>query len=632
MCGIWISIGFPAPREAITAVVHRGPDGEGWTHATTPAGPLIMGHRRLAIVDISDAGLQPMFRGRLAITYNGEIYNYIELREELIALGSVFTSGTDTEVVLAAYAQWGEGCLARFNGIFAFAIHDKARGLVFAARDRFGVKPLYLWQSRVGLALCSEIKQIFAMTEIERRFNPRRLYDFLTGGLLDHSSDTMFAGIHQLRGGECLTVSLSSWRPGTVVEPRRWYNLPQEECDSPSMIDAAESFAGLLDDAVRLQLRADVPIGSCLSGGLDSSSIVILANRHLRCIGAEAYQTTFSAVYNDPCADERRFIDAVTQMTGATAHYTMPSPLDLPAVLELIHWHQDEPFGSSSIYAQWEVFRLAHRAGVKVMLDGQGADEQLGGYHHMFGTFHAGLARRLRWATLLRELSARRRRHNVSWKAVSRAFAIAMAPPGLLEALVRLRFGTAAPLHLQSEVWGLNKPYRSPVTSAVIEAGLKPIRTLGELCRAQVTSINLPALLHYEDRNSMAHAIEARVPFLDHRIVEFAIRLGDAHKIVDGETKAVLRRGMSDILPPAVRDRQDKLGFPTPEKSWLAGPLAGLVRDETEAVLARFPSLFHAGVLRSRSKAMLSGEAPFDFWLWRVVSFGVWSRVFNVQA
>jgi asparagine synthase (glutamine-hydrolysing) len=632
MCGIWLSLGITVSREAITAVAHRGPDGEGWTEQATPAGLLAMGHRRLAIVDTSDAGLQPMRRGPLSITYNGEVYNYVELREELAGLGHVFSSASDTEVMLAAYDQWGEACLARFNGIFAFAIHDAARGIVFAARDRFGVKPLYLWQGPEGFALASEIKQILTLDAVPARIERRRVYDFLSGGLLDHSGDTMFASIRQLRGGERLTVDLARWKPGQVVEPRRWYALPAPGSLSLSMTDAATQFAELLEDAVRLQLRADVPVGSCLSGGLDSSSIVMLANRHLRGVGAQAQQNTFSAVYDDPAVDERRFIEAVTEATGAASHYTTPAPQDLPGVLERMHWHQDEPFGSTSIYAQWEVFRLAHESGVTVMLDGQGADEQLGGYHHMFGTYHAGLFRRLRWARLLREVSSRQRRHAAPWPAILRSMAIALVPPAGLDALVRRRYGTAAPLHLEPGAWGMEgDPYRSPVASAIAETGLPPVRTLGDLCRAQVESINLPALLHYEDRNSMAHAIEARVPFLDHRLVELSIGLGDEHKIVDGETKAVLRRAMASVLPPAVRNRQDKLGFPTPEKTWLAGPLADLLRREIDDVLARFPGFFRADVLQERSKAMLAGRQTFDFWLWRVVSFGVWTRVFNVS-
>lgn len=630
MCGIWLSLGVDATREAITAVAHRGPDGEGWRECATRVGKLAMGHRRLAIVDTSDAGLQPMTRGPLTITYNGEVYNYIELREELSALGHRFASGTDTEVILAAFAQWGEECLARFNGIFAFAIHDEATGRVFAARDRFGVKPLYLWEGSEGLALASEIKQILTLGCVGRRMNRRKVYDFLSGGLLDHGDETMFADVRQLRGGECLTVDLARWSPGDRVAIRRWYVLAAREEPATSMEQAAEKFAELLDDAVRMQLRADVPVGSCLSGGLDSSSIVMLANRHLRGLGAHDRQNTFSAVYDDPSVDERRYIEAVLQATGAAGHFVTPAPGGLPGVLERMHWHQDEPFGSTSIYAQWEVFRLAHGAGVKVMLDGQGADEQLGGYHHMFGTYHAGLLKRMRWARLLREMSARRRRHDVHWAAVMRSAAVALAPPGMLESLVRARFGTAAPLHLQPGAWDHDLPARSPVGGALREANLGPVRTLGDLCRAQVSSINLPALLHYEDRNSMAHAIEARVPFLDHRLVEFSIGLGDAHKIVDGETKAVMRRAMADVLPPAVRDRQDKLGFPTPEKTWLSGPLSGLLRQELDAVVSRFPDMFRVDVLRQRASAMLAGERPFDFWLWRVVSLGVWARVFEV--
>lgn len=631
MCGIWLSVAVPASREAIRVVAHRGPDGEGWSQVGTAAGPLAIGHRRLAIIDTSDAGLQPMSRGPLSITYNGEVYNYIELRDELASLGHHFSSDSDTEVILAAYAQWGNACLQRFNGIFAFAIHDQARSRVFAARDRFGVKPLYIWQGKEGVAFASEIKQILTLGSVSRAMNRHRVYDFLSGGLLDHGHDTMFAQVRQLRGGEHVTIDLERWKPGEPIEVRRWYTLPEANASVHTMAEAAESFAHLLEDAVRLQLRADVRVGSCLSGGLDSSAIVMLVNRRLAAAGAQERQFTFSAVYDDPKVDERPYIEAVVQATGASAHFTTPSPDALPSLLEQMHWHQDEPFGSTSIYAQWEVFRLAAQLGVKVMLDGQGADEQLGGYHFMFGSYHAGLIRTLRVGRLLREMSARRNRHSVCWPTVLRSAAVALTPPGVIDSLMRVRYGTAAPPHLQPDAWDLpSPPSRNPAAAAITEAGLPRTKTLDDLCRAQMVSTNLPALLHYEDRNSMAHSVEARVPFLDHRVVEFSIGLGATHKIVNGETKAVLRRAMANLLPPVVRDRQDKLGFPTPEKTWLAGPLAGLLRDDLEGVVRRFPGLFRVEVLNQRAVAMLSGQQPFDFWLWRVVSLGVWSRVFGV--
>jgi asparagine synthase (glutamine-hydrolysing) len=631
MCGIWLSVGPQAPRSAISLVAHRGPDGEGWDERQTPAGVLAMGHRRLAIVDTSDAGLQPMSRGTLTIVYNGEVYNYLELRRELETAGRAFATGTDTEVILAGYEAWGEACLERFNGIFAFAIYDSARERVFAARDRFGVKPLYVWQGREGLALASEIKQLLALPCVGRRMDRRRVYDFLAGGLLDHSGGTLFAEVGQLKGGECFTIDLRAWRPGEPVAPQRWYVLPQPGSLSLDLPDATARYAELLEDAVRLQLRADVPVGSCLSGGLDSSSIVMLANGILRRQGQQGQQNTFSAVYDDPAVDERRYVQAVVEATGARSHFTTPSPEDLSAALERLHWHQDEPFGSTSIFAQWEVFRLAHASGVTVMLDGQGADEQLGGYHHMFGTFHAGLLRRLAFARVLREARAQHRRHGIPVPAVLRSALLALVPPGWLDPLLRHRHGTAAPLHLTPQAWEMGMPSRSPVPQALREAGLPPVRSLGDLCRAQVQSINLPALLHYEDRNSMAHGIEARVPFLDHRLVELAIGLGDRHKIVDGETKVLLRQAMAKVLPSVVQHRQDKLGFPTPEKRWVTGPLHGLLTRELAEVVSRFPGLFRPDVLGQRTKAMLAGDRPFDFWLWRVVSFGVWSRVFDVR-
>jgi asparagine synthase (glutamine-hydrolysing) len=379
-----------------------------------------LGHRRLSIVDVSPAGHAPLsYRGRYWITYNGEVYNYLELRAELEALGHRFVSHTDTEVVLAAFDQWGAASLSRMNGMFAFAIADRERLTVFVARDRWGIKPLYYWASPAGfMAFGSEIKQFSVLPGWSPRMNGQRVYDFLNWRVTDHTAETLFAGVHQLRGGEYLELpwpapgASAGCAPNAPMATRRWYEL-RPALFSGSFDDAAARFRELLTDSVRLRLRADVPVGSCLSGGLDSSSIVCAMDRLLRA-GGGGVQKTFSAYSEDPRFDEREYVEEVVRHTAVEPHAVTPGMDGAFDALGCMTWHQDEPFSSTSIYAQWNVFRLARENGVVVMLDGQGADEQLAGYHTFFAPRFAGLLTAGRLPTLWSEVRATRRLHGLS--------------------------------------------------------------------------------------------------------------------------------------------------------------------------------------------------------------------------
>ena len=378
---------------------------------------LALGHRRLSIVDLSPMGHQPMSSadGRYWIVYNGEVYNHVELRAELEACGYQFVSHSDTEVIIAAYREWGKEAVTRFNGMFGFLIYDREQCSLFVARDRFGVKPLYYQVTESGIAFASEIKQFTVLPHWQAQMNGQRVYDFLNWGITDHTDETLFAGVFQLRGGQALELDLQAitdgrqhYVAGGKLPVFSWYQLKPQPFVG-TMSDASEQFRDKLVDAVRLRLRADVPVGSCLSGGLDSSSIVCIANQLLREQDAHSLQKTFSACADVAKFDERKWIDIVVNATDVDAHYVYPALSGLFDEAPAITWHQDEPFGSTSIYAQWSVFRLAAEQKVKVMLDGQGADEQLAGYHGFFGPHLATLFKSLRWTTLLQEASDMRR-------------------------------------------------------------------------------------------------------------------------------------------------------------------------------------------------------------------------------
>ena len=628
MCGIFASLGFPPNKANIDIVSHRGPDGSGWKVFETSRGPLALGHRRLAIIDLTEAGHQPMgyADGRYWMVYNGEIYNYLELKCELEALGWVFTSHSDSEVLMAAYAQWGEDALPRLMGMFALVIWDARERRLFMARDRFGIKPLYLASSSRGIAAGSEIKQLLNLPGISRRMNIARIRDYLASGISEHTAETMFADVQQLRGGECVTLDLAKWSPGEALPIRRWYGILTSGGLELSEQEAGERFRDLLTNSVQMHLRSDVPVGSCLSGGLDSSSLVCLMDQLLREQNVTVPINTISACYKEKEVDERPFMEAVVGSVHSKPHYVYPTVNDAIEQAEKITWHQDEPYGSTSIFAQWSVFSAARQAGVKVMLDGQGADEQLAGYHSGFYYYMADLVRRQKWLALARAVEQRRAFHGLSYLDQLRGLTIPFVPRRLL--------GRGKQM-LGMPDWLASDAFRTHVngdafSTALAGIGVGPVRSIGDLCVAMTQGSNLTMLLHWEDRNSMAHGIEARVPFLDHRLVEFSIGLGESHKIVHGDTKRVLRRAMAGVLPSEVANRRDKLGFATPEQTWFRGPLRQAIEAGVEDTLARFPGLLHPDNTRRLTQQMLTGDRPLDFTAWRIVNVGIWGRVFDV--
>jgi asparagine synthase (glutamine-hydrolysing) len=631
MCGIYGSIGFAPDEARIDIVANRGPDGRGWQEFTSPVGPVALGHRRLAIIDVRDVGLQPMVdcSGRFHLVFNGELYNYLELRDELKASGEIFRTETDSEVLLRAYAVWGEAALNRFRGMFAFLIWDEHKKRMFVARDRFGIKPLYMFNGARGVAFASEIKQLLGLPGLSGRMNIARVHDFLASGISDHTAETMFDGVTQLRAGECAVIEMDC--TGTIaLRLRRWYEIMDPDRRLVlSEDEAAERFRALLTDSVRVHLRSDVPVGSCLSGGLDSSSIVCLMAEMLVAQNSGARVNTVSACYVEKSIDEKPFMDAVVARSGALPHYIFPRADDVFAHASEITWHQDEPFGSTSIFAQWCVFAEAKRVGIKVMLDGQGADEQLAGYHASFAYYLANLMRHGRLLTAARTLRQRSETHGAPISDQVKHMIVALLPSWLAARLRRQRRALAEHDWLASNGENSDNPHGA-LESARVLLGLPAIKDLATYCYALTFASNLQMLLHWEDRNSMAHSVEARVPFVDHPLVEFSLQLGNDHKIVGSDTKRVLRGAMSNILPPNVRDRRDKLGFATPEQGWFRGPLKQFVRQGIEATLDRYPELFNKKGTRYLAQTMLNGARPVDFTLWRIINLGIWGERFRV--
>jgi asparagine synthase (glutamine-hydrolysing) len=434
----------------------------------------------------------------------------------------------------------------------------------------------------------------------------------------------------QLRGGECAVVDAGDTGP-VQVRVRRWYAITDPNAHlALSEDEAAEQFRALFTDAVRVHLRSDVPVGSCLSGGLDSSSIVCLMADMLDRRSGGARVNTVSACYAEKGVDEKPYMDAVVKQAKATPHYVFPRAEDVFARAADITWHQDEPFGSTSIFAQWCVFEEAKRTGIKVMLDGQGADEQLAGYHGSFPYYLSDLVRRGRWLMLARTISERARMHGVPVGEQVQRFIVPLLPARLATLMRRQHQALVRHDWLGSNTLRAYAQQPSAFQLASDLHGLPPVTDIATLCLTLTFASNLQLLLHWEDRNSMSHSVEARVPFVDHPLVEFSLMLGNDHKIVGGDTKRVLRRAMDGILPEVIRERRDKLGFATPEETWFRGPLKGLILEGIEATLKRYPGLLNAHGTRALAADMLDGKRPVDFTLWRIVNLGLWGERFAV--
>ena len=628
MCGISVIVGRSgdlaaeqACRLATEAVIHRGPDGMGCHQVGSAedrsgSSSVWMGHTRLAIVDLTSGGRQPMSTPdqRYSIVYNGEVYNHRELRENLISEGVSFQSHCDTEVVLQAYVKWGALALDRFNGMFSFVIHDAQEKRLFVARDRFGIKPLYYWQMPDGgLAIGSEIKQFTVLPNWRAELSHQGAYDYVAWGFTDHTEGTLFSGVKQLLPGHRLSYDVEGGH--LICQP--WYRLSERKYTG-TMSQAVEACHYLLREAVSLRLRADVEVGSCLSGGLDSSSIVCLVNELLG-DSAVKQQKTFTAASRVAAVNERHYAEAVAHACCVEGHYCYPESDGLLSDLSDVLWHQDEPFGSTSIYAQWCVFRSAKTAGIKVMLDGQGADEQLGGYHGFFKSHCVDLLKELRWIALSRELAAIRRLHGLSSTGVG---VIGQMLPRRLRGYLRRHIAGVSDGSRLVRLAGLAVEERHPferVAGATFDAQR----------RLQLASASVPALLRYEDRDSMAHSIEARTPFLDHRLVEFLMSLPGEYLIKNGMTKAVLRAAMRGVLPEKIRTRVDKIGFATPEEVWMKKNARQFVQLAEESVSAS------QGFLDGRAVRyvadVLEGRGPFTPLIWRIICFGHWMDRFSVR-
>lgn len=595
-------------KKMIDRLAHRGPDGEGvWINKE---GSIGMGHRRLAIIDPSALSAQPMhFLQRYTITYNGCIYNYREIKASLLKQGYSFATQSDTEVILAAYDCYQEKCLSLFDGMFAFAIWDEKEKVFFAARDRFGEKPFYYAQRQEAFYFASEMKALWSLG-FSNKPEERMMLNYITLGYVQNPSNksqTFYPGLLSLPPAHYLSYQLYN----NKLETTAYFNIDKQYTQDISFEQASMHLAEMLESSIRLRLRSDMPIGFNLSGGLDSSTIVTLANEITK---SSNNLKTFSAVFPEFEKDETSYIQQLISQTNVQNYTVTPTAEELIRDLIKISWHQEEPFPSSGIYAQYRILELARQHEIKVVLDGQGADESLAGYHKYIHWFLQEVLSHHRFGKFSKERKFLAE-NNIQIKWDIRNIIAAFLPSHVAIALEKAEYKRI-----------INHPY---INKSLIlqskgrewEGVDKPIITkLNDILYFNTMCNGLEELLRYADRNAAAHGIEARFPFLQHHLVSFIFSLPSSFKINNGFTKWILRKTMENKLPEKITWRTNKVGFEPPQKKWMEDKRLGDLIHECKRALVN-NQLLIPEVLNKKVVPMNEHEANnFD---WRYLSAGL---------
>ena len=623
MCGFVGMIGLdgagtdPQLIDRMSAMLrHRGPDDVG-AYISDSVG---FGFRRLSILDLSATGHQPMVSedGQVVLVFNGEIYNYLELRSELQTLGHEFRSRCDSEVLLQSYLQWGTACVEKFNGMWAFLIHDGRKRKIFGSRDRFGKKPLYYYRRDGYVFFASEIKAILSSGRYVGGPNWKTISQFLIQNELESTNETFYLGIEQLPAGTALELDLHGGY-------REWAYWSIADLPKATLINPEDLFYETFQDAMRLRLRSDVPVGVLLSGGMDSTSIACT----LKAINGDAHRNpVYAFSFQAREFDESRYIDDTVKQTGVTLVHFSPDPNQLWEALQRVLWFQDEPVHSMSAVITFELCRLAAARGVKVLLNGGGPDEFLG-YFSFFLNYWCTLVATGQFREAWQEICAYRNVHGgnpeIFFLQSVYSYLISLARPF---SAYRKIAGWKSRLQTQHRSWFSSELFdhlpseRSEYDNPDIDVAL----------RKAVERTPLPLYLRINDRSSMAHSIEQRMPFLDYRLVSLAFQLPANWKMRGPWNKYILRQAMRGRIPESVRGRLDKMGFPVPAKTWFGGPLHGRIHDVLNSQAVRERGIYNVDTIRRDLALQEQGKIDVSVGLFRLAQFELWSKICNSHA
>jgi len=612
MCGICGIINFNKQpvcetpiRKMMQIMKHRGPDDEG-VFMDKNVG---LGFVRLSIIDLSKSGNQPMSSNddRYVIVFNGEIYNYIEIRKELKLKGHVFKTNSDTEVLLAAYMEWGEECLHRFNGMWAFVIYDRFKKKLFAARDRYGIKPFYYLKTVNCLAFASEIPPLLSLLERKPSPDQQSIFDYLVFNRTDQTERTFYLEIKKLQHGDCFELSNLSLSHFVTLSPKKWYNLRDRVVTTQGFSNPTE-FRELFSSAVGLRLRSDVPVGVCLSGGLDSSSIASIIAKDY----PENKLKTFSVIFGkDIKTDESEYIEKIRPF-AKQMKFIKPTAEslynDMPDFIKTI----GEPVPSTGPYAQYKVFELSKGSAV-VLLNGQGADEMLAGYHYFFGFYFKDLFKNLRLGKLSSELIQYLVKHKNLF--------------GIKTFIYFMLSG-----RLRTCIMGGERKYLNPEfvnqfkNSSHIVGNLYSGENLNDALMDHF-EYKLEHLLKWEDRNSMRFSLESRLPFLDYRLVEKCLASEDQWIIQNAQTKFILKRAMSGIVPAKILARNDKIGFGAPQDIWFRTRLfRDFIFNLIQSKSFKERGFFNIGKSQNLYQNHLKNNGDFGNDIWKAINLELWFR------
>lgn len=604
MCGI---AGFNWSDELLLSkmnhvIRHRGPDDSGCYVDDRVS----LGSVRLSVIDLTPSGHQPMENenGSCVIVYNGEVYNFRELREQLETKGRHFRSSSDTEVVLQSYEEWGPSCVERFDGMWAFAIFDRQKEVLFLSRDRFGIKPLYFYLDGSRLIFASEIKSIL-QHDVNRIPNDRIIMDFLVFGRTDHSRETFFQGIRRLMPGENLVYDIKN----EVARFYKWYYLANHvgSARCPADDSPVDYIRRLFRESIESRMVSDVPVGSCLSGGIDSSAIVCSLKK---CLGL-GNMNTFSLVFPGLEIDESQYVDEVILSTGYKSNRITPDVGTLLAELPDLVWTQEEPFESLSVYGQYKVMQLAHDNNIKVLLDGQGGDEIFAGYRDHFASFLIELLGRGKWFEFAKALRCSKESKFVLLSRLVSTVAFGFD--------ATRRFATSIVVKRKRHLRGQSYPTDSFSRKFGLSSALV----------YDIDYATLPKYLRYEDKNSMRWSTESRVPFLSHSLVEASVSLPSHHLISDCTTKSIFRKALVGVVPQGILDRKDKVGFATPDSTWFVqDDFRNYLNRIVESPEFRSRKYWNPEIVRKMVNADPSAIKESCYDIWRMICTELWLRCF----